>query len=425
MLLAALYIWQGRSYWDYPDGVYALTARAVVHGRALYSDVVAAQPPLLFYAGAVPLALADSLTALRVAMAAVDLALGATVLAAVWRLTGRRGPAVASGLLALVTPWALHEHALLMPETFGAPLLMGAVLLASRRGWTPAVGGALGALAAAFKIAFFAPALLIALASTHVRRSLGGLALAAIALAAVFLAAFGGDGVRDVVRAQAQTGLHSLHYTAGLWAQAGWNLLPLIVPAALAWPLRARSRDPALARALVGALAGSVVLLATLLKQGSYLNVLVVIEPPLLALAATGLTWGIEDLRANGMPGAGRPLAGPGARRPRLLGLALVALALGMAEVGSLLLAPGNPRVFARPLAASAPGWVAGPKAVARELSAARACPPARAYSGAPYVAFLARRRMPGGQPDQFLLAHARLESHARARAGRDVPRCP
>ena len=81
--------------------------------------------------------------------------------------------------------------------------------------------------------------------------------------------------------------------------------------------------------------------------------------------------------------------------------------------------------LYGRPFAAAAPGWVLGPDAVDRRVAAARVCPPGRAYSGPPYLAFLAHRRMPGDQPDQFILAHAGTYRAKRDAAGRDLPRCP
>src|SRR3979490_2617931 len=87
-VLVALRTWQGDAYWSYSDGVYALTARLVLHGHDLYREVAAAQPPPVFYAGALLLAVHDSLDALRVGLSAADLAPGALVLPA----TRRRAP---------------------------------------------------------------------------------------------------------------------------------------------------------------------------------------------------------------------------------------------------------------------------------------------------------------------------------------------
>ena len=41
--LALLAAWQRNGYWDFSDGVYAETARALLHGQRLYRDVAAAQ----------------------------------------------------------------------------------------------------------------------------------------------------------------------------------------------------------------------------------------------------------------------------------------------------------------------------------------------------------------------------------------------
>src|SRR5205807_2181396 len=79
-LLVALRVWQGDAYWSYSDGVYALSARLLLRGHELYRGIAAAQPPPVFYAGALVLAIRDSLDALRVGLSAVDLVTGALVL---------------------------------------------------------------------------------------------------------------------------------------------------------------------------------------------------------------------------------------------------------------------------------------------------------------------------------------------------------
>lgn len=405
-LLVALRVWQGDAYWSYSDGVYALTARLVLHGHDLYREVAAAQPPPVFYVGVLLLAVRDSLDALRIGLSAADMATGALVLAATWRLTRRRAPAVAAGLLALMTPFALHDHALLTPETLAAPLVMAAALLGARPGRAAAVGGALGALAAACKLAYALPAIGIAVAVRR-RDYLAGLLAAGGLLAAVALIAFGSPLVRGTVTAQAQTGFAALGDVAGLWAQAAWSLLPFAVPAMAAIVLRGRAADPALLRSLVGALAGALLVLGTLLKQGSYLNVLVVAEPPALTLAAFGAVALWE------------------ARARAALTAAAAGAALGVVEIGSLLASPADPVLYGRPFAKRAPGWELGPGAVRRRVAAARACPRRLAYSGSPYLAFLARRRMPDDQPDQFILLHAATYRGPRDAAGRDQPRCP
>src|ERR1700737_1278090 len=87
--LAALNLWQGHGYWEYSDGVYAYTGRALNRGWGLYTTIAAAQPPGIFWLGAALLAIDDSVDALRVGLALFDLATAAAVLVAVWRLTGR------------------------------------------------------------------------------------------------------------------------------------------------------------------------------------------------------------------------------------------------------------------------------------------------------------------------------------------------
>lgn len=406
-MLVALRLWQGDAYWEYSDGVYALTGRLVLHGARLYRDVAAAQPPPVYYAGAAILALGDDVATLRAGLSVVALVTSLLVLACVWRLTRSRAAALVAGVLALVTPWALREHAQLVPETFAAPLLLGAALAGSwegRRGGTAA--GALAALAVAFKLAFALPALAILLAARRRGRALASAAVAGLALAGGFLLAFGSPLLDGAVRAQRQTGFAGAHYVAGLWTQAGWNLLPLLACAALAWPARRALADLPLLRGLAAAAAGSLLLLVTLFKHGSYLTVVLVAEPPLLCLAAAGVVGAVRA-------GATRRVA-----------LAGAAGALAAAQVGSLLLAPGDPSLFTRPLARSGPAWTMSPAQVDAAVAALRACPPGEASGGPPYLAFAAGRRIAGDQPDQFIVENAAGLARFRAAAGRDRPRC-
>jgi hypothetical protein len=425
-LLVVLRAWQGDAYWEYSDGVYALTSRLVLHGAGLYRDVAAAQPPPIYYAGAGILGLfGDSVDGLRWGLSLVSLVTSLLVLACVWRLTSSRVVAVTAGVAALVTPWALREHAQLVPETFAAPLLLGAALAGSRGrrsaamraggrdGGSAMLAGALAALAVAFKLAFVLPALAVLLATRSRGRALLAFAAAGVVLATAFLLAFGDPLLDGAVRAQRQTGAASLRYVGGLWAQAGWNLLPLLACAALAWPARRAVADPALLRSLAAAALGALLLLLTLFKHGSYLTVVVVIEPSLLCLAAVGV---MATLRAR----AGGRHARIGGR----LALAGTAVALWALQVGSLLASPGDPRLFTRPFAASGPAWTMSPSAVDDELARIRHCSPGVATSGPPYLAFAADRRIAGDQPDQFIVEHAPALARFRALAEHDQPRC-
>lgn len=406
MLLA---VWQGRAYVDYSDGVYAASARLVLHGHTPYRDFAAAQPPGVYLAGAAVLALGDSALALRHGLAVIDLILDGLVAAVVVRLTGRRAVAAGAGLVSLLTPWALLDHAQLLPETFGAPLLAGSILAAGRRRGC-ALAGALCGLACAFKVAFALPAVAIAAAAAAPAVAFAAFgATLAIELVASGIG-FGSGFWHQVFQAQSQTGLAGLHYAAGLPFQALWNLLPLLVPAALALRLRPRGPiDPQFRVLVVGAVA-SLGLLLSVFKQGSYLNVAVAVEPPLVMLAACGWAWALP-------PGL------PPRRSPAVLAMA-VAAALGVAESASLVVAPRSPALFGRPLATSGPGWQLTSGQVDRAVRAAARCPRARAYSGSPYLAFAAHRRTPGNQPDQFIITHAAADARFLARADADRDRC-
>ncbi|HEU4702093.1 MAG TPA: hypothetical protein VFS37_06375 [Conexibacter sp.] len=408
-LLVLLHGWQGNAYWEYSDGVYALTGRLVLRGAALYRDVAAAQPPPVYYVGAGVLGLfGDSVSGLRWGLSVVALVASLLVVVCTWRLTRSRVAAVAAGLVALVTPWALREHAQLVPETLAAPLVLGAALAGSRPGRSGAlVAGLLAALAVAFKLAFALPALAALLAAQRRWRALLSFLVAGVVLAGGFLLAFGDPLLDGAVRAQRQTGTAGLRYVGGLWAQAGWNLLPLLACAALAWPARRAVADGALLRALVAAALGGLLLLATLFKHGSYLTVVVAIEPPLVCLAAAGVTTALR----------GRAVA--------RLAVAGGAVALAGLQVGSLLVAPGDPRVFTRPFAAAGPAWTLSPSEVDRVVATMRACAPGVATSGPPYLAFAADRRIAGDQPDQFIVEHAAVLARFRMAVERDQPRCP
>ena len=406
--LALLAIWQRNGYWDFSDGVYADTAREVLRGVSLYSGVAGAQPPPIYLVGAGLLALHDGLASLRAGMAVAELASAALVATAVWRLCGRAWLALVAALATPLLPIALHEHAQLIPETVAAPLVIGGALCVARPRWALA-GGALLALAAAFKLAFVLPALALVLVAADRPRAAIGLVTAGAVLGVVALLAYGTPLWTETVRAQFEVGQAPLHYVGGLIAQAAWNELPLLfIAAPVAWAAlqrRSYSRDPALERALLAAAAAGLLLGLSLFKRGSYISVFIVAEPPLLALAVLG---------ASGLWQTGW--------RARLAVAAL--LALLAAQSASLLIDPADPVVARRPGAQSGLAIGASPSLVNRAVALARRCPPQRAYPGAPYIAFLADRRMPGEQPDTFMLSFASADAAFARRAAADQPRC-
>ncbi len=404
-----LAVWQRNGYWDFSDGVYAQSARELVHGLAPYRDFAAAQPPPVYLAGALLLLVHDGLASLRAGLAAVQLATAVLVAVSVWRLTRRRRVAAGAGAITPLLPISLHEHAQLIPETLAAPLILAGALCCARPR-RAVLGGALLALAASCKLAFAIPALAIVAVSPAWRKALLSLLVSGALLAGVWLAAFGTGVWRQAVVAQLQVGRASLHYAGGLIAQGAWSELALVIGAgaALLASLRAplTVRDRALLRTVCAAAIAGLLLALTVLKRGSYINVLVVAEPPLLVLAAAGAAW-LWELRGG-----------------RRLLVAVLGALLAVQSI-SLLVNPRQPWAAKRPGAVAGLEWSAGPAAVDHAVSVVRRCPAGRAYSGDPYYAFLARRRMPGGQPDLFMLRYAAADGVFARRAAVDGPRCP
>ncbi len=411
VLLAAveftlLAIWQGNADWGFSNGVYAETAREFLHGFVPYKQVAAAQPPPVFLLGALLLAIDDGPAALHIGLGAIDLLTAALVALAVWRLERRRVPALAAGLLAPLVPITLAGHAQLVPETLAAPLVLGGAILCAtprRAGW----GALLLALAVLCKVAFVIPALAIVLSVPERRRLVVLLAGAAIGLFGVSIAVFGLGVWREAILAQLQIGRAGIHYVAGLLAQAAWNELPLLA-GALAFVIAALRRPPVprLVRTMSAASLGGLLLALTLFKRGSYIDVLAVAEPPLVVLSAAAVARGWRRCTAA-------------------WAVVLLLGALLLAQTVSLLVSPGDPAIATRPFARAGLRWTESRAAVARSVAAARRCPARLAYSGDPWIAFLADRRMPGEQPDLFILAGAREDRAFALRAAQDRPLCP
>jgi hypothetical protein len=183
-------------------------------------------------------------------------------------------------------------------------------------------------------------------------------------------------------------------------------VLPAAAGVWLVWTHRERPLDMDLMRTLVAAAVAGLLLVFTVFKMGSWINVLVVAEPPLLALAAAGAIWSARRSRAATIA----------------IGLLGVLLA---AQIVSILIDPADPSIANRPGARKALAWTAGPGTVDLTVDVARLGPPTRAYSGFPYYAFLSHRRMPGNQPDLFMLAYAPVDATFARRAAADQPRWP
>lgn len=406
-LVVVLEAIRGHADWGPSEGVYALTSRLLLEHGDLYGGLVASQPPWVYLFGAGALSIHDSLDALRLACGLAQVVTGMLAGEAVWRLTANRVAAVAAVALVVVTPWAVHQHGLLLPEQLGAPLLLGAALLAARPA-TARWAGVLAAIAVFAKLPFALPAALLIAASparaVAARWAAGTIAAQAVAFTVVFGTGFWSQ----IVMAQLQAG-EGLEFQLGSWAQAGWNLLALAVFAGVALWLRGQAREHALLLTLGAATAGTLATTLTIIKPGTGLNVLVPSEPLLVTLALCGVVWSLRSpLRTRAAVAAG------------VLG------ALMLAQSASLLLDPVNPRPFHRP-ASSIAGWKVGytRDEVDRLVGLAERCPRDTVYGGPQLVAFLAHRRVPADQPDVFIVSRAAMHRAAFERLQTDGPRCP
>lgn len=400
---AGLHEWRGVGYWNYSEGVYALTARLLVDGRDVWGGVVAAQPPWQFLYGGALLVVSDSIEWLRAGVGLLQLAGGLIAGAIVWRLTGSRLAAVIAVPLALLTPWAAREHGALTPETVAVPLLLGSALLAARPGTVPAAA-LLASMTVFTKYPFVLPAVAVCLFAADRRRALVWLAAGVGVQAAVFTGLFGLDLWRDTVAAQLGTGGRNWEGLKGSWVQGAWNLLPLVVPAGIAWAGRDALRDQALLRSQAALAIGLLATMLTTYKQGTALNIALPVEAGLVPLALCA------------------PFAAGGARRWVAAGAIAVCLAQTLSLIASdrtaaPFLYPGNQE--------GAWGQVADHAGVRAEERRARACPTGVPYSGHPYYAFVAERPMPADQPDGFLTMRSDELSDVAARVAAVRERCP
>jgi hypothetical protein len=411
--LVAVHFLLLHTYWDYSEGVYALTAREILHGGDLYGQIVGAQPPGVFATGVALLAIHQSVEWLRFGVACLQLGAGLVAARIVYRVTANRIATALTPAAILLTPWAVHEHGALTPELVALPVMLGAALLTAdrrRAGWA----GALCGLLVLIKFPLTIPAAVLVVMSQDRRRA----APAAVAVAAAGLAAawlLGGEGFwRDAVIAQLHSGSRRLGDLTGFWAQAGWNVLGLLVVAACAVALRARARDARLLTIMIALAAANLVTFLTNFKEGTGLNITVPVEASLVPLAACGTVFAFRAARDRARPA------------PRWLPAAcVVALAFTLAQTVSLITTPHKPIPFLR--AFSAPAWGITYTAPQYDASvrAARACPPGEAYGGPPLVALDAGRTPPAGQPDEFLPTHSATLAAVAAQIAAAGPVCP
>jgi len=401
------------TYWDYSEGVYALTAREMLHGGDLYGRIVGAQPPGVFVTGVALLAIHESVEWLRFGVACLQLGAGLIAARIVYRVTANRIATALTPAAILLTPWAVHEHGALTPELVALPVMLGAALLTAdrrRAGWA----GALCGLLVLIKFPLAIPAAVLVVMSQDRRRAAAAaVAVAAAGLVAAWIA--GGSGFwRDAVIAQLHTGSRALGGLAGYWAQMGWNVVGLVVCAACAVALRARARDSRLLTITIALAAANLVTFLTNFKEGTGLNITVPVEASLVPLAACGTVFAFRAARDPARPAPGwLPIA------------CAVALVFTLAQTLSLIVHPEKPVPFLR--AFSAPAWGITYTATQYDavLRAARACPPGEAYGGPPLVALDAGRNPPAGQPDQFLPLHSSTLAAVAAEIGEVARVCP
>lgn len=397
-------VWRGRSYWSFSDGVYLETSRMLLEGQDLYADVAAAQPPALFLAGAAILSASSSLTWVHAVLSLVGLVNAILVAVVVRRLTGRTALAGLAGVTSLVLPWTVRGHLDFTPESFAAPLLLVALLLGTRR-QTARWAGVAAALAVAFKLAFLLPVLALVLVAPAASRARFAAATGATLLVGTVgaLLVWGGVLFDGVVTAQGEVGFQP-DVVPGYLAQAAWNVGPLLVAALPLVRGRSAVDDQALLRSTAALTAASLLLVLTVLKRGSYLNVIQVVEPAMVALVFCALAVSAVRVQVA----------------------ALLLLGVVLAQSAALVIAPGDPKAFSRPFSAKAGGWVLSGEEVDARIAAARACPDGMPYSGDPYLAFLADRRMPGDQADLFILRWAPATlAPQRARLTAEEAVCP
>jgi hypothetical protein len=391
LAVLALVHWLLRdTYWDYSEGVYALSAHMILHGHGLYTQMAGAQPPGVYLFGAVILALHDSVEWLRFGVACLQLGAGLIAGCIVLRITENRLAAALTPAAMLLTPWAVHEHGALTPELVALPVLLGAALLACTPRRAPACGVLCGLLPL-IKLPMAIPAVVLLLSCPDRRRCAAYALATAAAGFGLTTALAGGSFWRETVVAQTQTGARSLGRLKGFWAQAGWNVLGLLVCAAFAVRMRPLARDRRMLDVSLALAVAMIVTFLTNFKEGTGLNITVPVEASLVPLAACGCAFAARQ------------------RSSRLAAVACaIAVAFTVAQSASLIIAPRHSVPFLR--AFSRPAWaiLMTRGQLLAAVAKARACPPGVPYSGPPLLALAARRPMPAGQPDQFIITHSR-----------------
>jgi 4-amino-4-deoxy-L-arabinose transferase-like glycosyltransferase len=312
-------------YWYTDEAGYVTSARALLRGRVLYSQIWTNKPPLhLWTVAAVIRLLGTSEAALHVLPLLSGFATLFAVAYAGERLLGRRRTVVALLLAAILLGTPLFDAELLLPEslliaplTWAGALLLTRVAVPDSRRWPiwPVGVGALVAVAVAYQQTALAEAcafgLILAIAGAASWRRVAVYAGTVTVLTALWL-------VPSIVTAGAGTVAYALvgfwfdfaqwHLssgTAGSWLHLGLPVLAVLMVVGAAW-IHRRDRNPAWAL-WVWAVAA---LMVPALARAAYPHYLVPsIAPGALALSGIRLRWPARTRLHERVAGAGLVLA--------------------------------------------------------------------------------------------------------------------
>jgi 4-amino-4-deoxy-L-arabinose transferase-like glycosyltransferase len=309
-------------YWYTDEAGYVTTARALLQGRVLYTQVWTNKPPLHVWTVAVVVQLLGTSEA---ALHAVTFLSGLLTLLAVAyagsRLLGRRRTVVALVLVAVLLGTPLFDAELLLPEslliapaTWAGALLLTRVAAPDPRRWPlwPIGVAALAAVAIAYQQTALAEAcafgLILAIAGRASWRRVVMYVTAVVAFTAVWL-------VPAIVTAGAGKVVYAL---VGFWIPftqfrysgdvGGQGALHLLLPSGVlallmvgAW-LHRRDRDPAWA---LWVWAGAALLVPAMARQPYAHYLLPSLIPTAMAVSSLGRRWPVGVTLGRRLGGVG------------------------------------------------------------------------------------------------------------------------
>src|SRR5579884_122395 len=291
-------------YISFSDGVYTYIAAAVARSgpAILYHRVVLSQPPGVVLFGAMIWRLSPAVSSIRLALAALLVTTGLLTYALA-RVLGLGRPAAVVAAAVAVTAPLRAQYGGLDGEAFLSPLALALTILTSRS--RTGVAGLLVGLGFLFKLTWapFALAGLVAIGAEAgpraALRSAGLAFLSASTLVSIGILAFGwhtGDMLKQAVLGESGSGLQ-LALLPGILIIVVLSWWSLGIPAmAGRFALDRSSRLMAVAGVFSGLL---------MLTQGTFLNVLIPLEPfvAIAAVAGTLQLWGRATARNRALAG--------------------------------------------------------------------------------------------------------------------------